>query len=175
MRFGAHAPRRVGDSVDLVAFARGLDRRHGQTDFRPERRHDQLLAAGLLHRLDDARVFPGVDEGAVDRLLVGEHVLQALDELAAAVLQHRGQDRRHVENLRCLRQRDDVVHDHRRLVAVQVGELEGLVVDQDQDQLLGGEEGVEAVLAAVDWVMAFTPVWVAVVRGVDIANLLLHD
>ena len=30
-------------------------------------------------------------------------------------------------------------------------------------------------LRAVDWVMAFTPVWVGVVRGVDIASLLLHD
>jgi hypothetical protein len=39
---------------------------------------------------------------------------------------------------------DDVVHDHRRLVAVQVGELEGLVIDQDQDRLLRGKEGVQA-------------------------------
>ena len=105
VRFGAHAARGVGDRIDLVAFARGLDRRHREADLRPERRHDQLLAAGLLHRVDDARVFPGVDEGAVDRLLIGEHVLQALDELAAAILQHGGQDRRHVENLGRLRQR----------------------------------------------------------------------
>ena len=42
--------------------------------------------------VDDARIFPGVDEGAVDRLLLGEDILQALDELAAAILQHRGQD-----------------------------------------------------------------------------------
>ena len=39
---------------------------------------------------------------------------------------------------------DDVVHDHRRLVAVQVGELKGLVIDQDQDRLLRGKEGVQA-------------------------------
>ena len=54
--------------------------------------------------------------------------------------------RRHVEDLRRLGQPDDVVHDHRRLMAVQVGELERLVVDQDQHGLLRGEQGVEAVL-----------------------------
>ena len=31
-------------------------------------------------------------------------------------------------------------------MAVQVGELEGLVIDQDQDRLRRGKEGVEAVL-----------------------------
>jgi hypothetical protein len=47
-------------------------------------------------------------------------------------------------NLRRLGAPEDVVHDHRRLVAVQVGELEGLVIDQDQDRLLRGKEGVQA-------------------------------
>jgi hypothetical protein len=46
--------------------------------------------------------------------------------------------------LRRLGAPDDVVHDHRRLVAVQVGELEGLVIDQDQDRILRGKEGVQA-------------------------------
>src|SRR5215213_6882750 len=44
---------------------------------------------------------------------------------------------------------DDVVHDHRRFVAVQIGELEGLVIDQDQDRLLWGQQGIQAVLE--DW------------------------
>src|SRR6185369_11325734 len=65
---------------------------------------------------------------------------------AAPVLDHGGQDGRHVEDLGCLGEPDDVVHDHCRLMAVQIGKLEGLVVDQDQDRLLGGKEGVEAVL-----------------------------
>ena len=47
-------------------------------------------------------------------------------------------------NLRRLGAPDDVVHDQRRLVAVQVGELKGLVIDQDQDRLLRGEEGAQA-------------------------------
>src|SRR5437667_2504057 len=50
------------DGVNLVAFTGRLDRRHGEADFRPERRHDELLAAGLLHRLDNPRVLPGIDE-----------------------------------------------------------------------------------------------------------------
>jgi hypothetical protein len=40
---------------------------------------------------------------------------------------------------------NEVVRDHRRLVTVQIGELEWLVVDQDQDELLGSEESVKAV------------------------------
>ena len=84
-----------------------------------------------------------------NRFLLGEDVLKRLHELAAAIFQHRGQDGRDVENLGGLGQRDDVVHDHRRLVAVQVGELKGLVVDQDQHRLFRGQEGVQAVLE--DW------------------------
>ena len=59
---------------------------------------------------------------------------------------NRGQDGWHVENLGGFNQRDDVVHDHRRLVAVQVGELKGLVVDQDQHRLVRCQQGVQAVL-----------------------------
>jgi DNA-binding MarR family transcriptional regulator len=73
--------------------------------------------------------------------------LKRLDQLAAAILQHRAQDARQDEDLGSLRQCDDVVHDHRRLMAVQIGELEGLVVDQDQHGLLRGQEGVQAGLA----------------------------
>lgn len=105
-----------------------------------------LLAACLFHCVDDPCVLPCVDEGAVDRLLLGEYVLKRLDEFAAAIFQHRGQDGRHVENLGGLGQRDNVVHDHRRLVAVQVGELKDLVVDQDQHGLFRAQEGVQAAL-----------------------------
>src|SRR5438132_1038326 len=50
MRLDADSSRSVGDSVDLIILAGGLDRRHGEADFRPECCHDQLLAPGLLHR-----------------------------------------------------------------------------------------------------------------------------
>lgn len=136
----------IGDGINLVAFAGGVDRRHGEADFRPERRHDDLLAACLLYRVDDARIFPCVDERAIDRLLLGEYVLKRLDEFAAAIFQHRAQDGRDVEHLGGLGQRGDVVHDHCRLVAVQVGGLKGLVVDQDQNGLFRGQEGVQAAL-----------------------------
>ena len=122
-----------------------------------------FLRPGLLHRVDNALILPGVDEGAVDRLLVRKDILQALDELAAAVLKDRGQDGRHAEDLGRLGQRDDVVHDHRRLVAVQIGELERLVVDQHQHGFFRGEQGVEAVLGGVGlgWSWALSPVGVA--------------
>jgi hypothetical protein len=65
-----------------------------------------------------------------------QRVVQSLDELAATVRRHSGQNGWHVKNLRRLGEPDDVVHDHRRLAALQVGELEGLVIEQDQDRLL---------------------------------------
>jgi len=53
------------------------------------------------------------------------------------------------EDLGRLGQRDDVVHDHRRFVAVQIGELERLVVDQHQHGFFRGEQGVGAALGNV--------------------------
>src|SRR6202008_34743 len=62
----AHAAGGVGHEVDLVAIAERMDDRKGEADFGPQRRHDDLLPAGLLYPLDDALVFPGVDERAID-------------------------------------------------------------------------------------------------------------
>ena len=169
MGLGAHAARRVGHGVDFVAFACRLDRRHRKADFRPQRRDDEFLAAGLFHPFHHARVLPRVDPGAVDRLLLGEDVLQSLDELAATVLQHGGQDGRHTENLGDLGERDDVVHDHRRLVAVQVGELERLVIDQDQDGIRRVEEGAKAVLEGGGLGHRICSMRFGVLVGVDLA------
>jgi hypothetical protein len=55
-----------------------------------------------------------------------------------------GQDCRHAERFRGLRQPDHVVHDQRRLVAVEVRELVRLVVDQDENRLFGAEKGIQA-------------------------------
>jgi hypothetical protein len=59
-----------------------LDHRHRKTDIRPQRRDDKLPSPGILHRLDDALVFPGIDEGPVDRLLTRKDVLDASEKVA---------------------------------------------------------------------------------------------
>src|SRR5882757_6483542 len=97
MRFEADAARCVGDGVDIPAFARRLDRRHGEANLGPERREDQLLAASLFHHVDDILVLPRIDEGAVDRLLLWEDILKLLDDVAAALLEHRRQNRGNTE------------------------------------------------------------------------------
>jgi hypothetical protein len=56
MSLNADAILMLGHGVDLEALARSLDRRHGETDFGPERRDHHLLPAGLLHRANDARI-----------------------------------------------------------------------------------------------------------------------
>jgi hypothetical protein len=63
--------------------------------------------------------------------------------VAAAVLDHRGQDGRYVEELGALGRRRHVVDDQAGVHAAHAGELGALVVDQQQHRLLGGEEGVE--------------------------------
>jgi hypothetical protein len=74
-----------------------VDRRHGHADLGPQAGDDELLASGRLDRVDDAGVFPGVDERTVDRLLIRKDVLETLDEVAAALLDDSGQDRRDPE------------------------------------------------------------------------------
>jgi hypothetical protein len=64
------AARRVGDRVHVVAVAHRVDGGLRKTHLRPEGSDDKLLAACVLHGLDDTAVLPGVDEGAVDRLLI---------------------------------------------------------------------------------------------------------
>src|SRR6266566_383117 len=53
---------------------------------------------------------------------------------------HRRENRRHVEHSRELGQGSDVVDDHRRLMAMQVGELIGLMIDQDENAVLGAKQ-----------------------------------
>jgi hypothetical protein len=59
---------------------------------------------------------------------------------------------------------------------VEIGELERLVVDQDQNALLGGEESVQAVLWGAGLGHGGHSGFLRfVVRGVDIACSLVHD
>src|SRR6266702_686385 len=141
------ATRGVGDNVDLIALAQCLDRRHGQANLGPEGSHNHLLSPGLFNRVDDATILPGVDEGPIDRLLLREDVLQPLDQETAAFFQNCGQDGRYTKHLRCLGQANNVIHDHRRFVTVQVGKLEWLMVDQQKNAILGCEKRLKSCLA----------------------------
>jgi hypothetical protein len=60
------------------------------------------------------------------------------EEVAAALFHHRGQDGGNAEHLGSLGERDDAVDDHGLLMAVEIGELKRLVVDQQKDALLVG-------------------------------------
>src|SRR5258706_3097912 len=59
------------------------------------------------------------------------------------------EDRRHVEDFGRFGEADDIVDDHRRLVAVQVGELVRLMVDQHEDAVFGAKQGFETGLSVV--------------------------
>jgi hypothetical protein len=74
MRLACRSAGGVGDHVDGIAVVQRLNGRHGHTDLRPQARDDQLLSTSRLDCVDDATVFPSVDEGPVDGLLIGEYV-----------------------------------------------------------------------------------------------------
>ncbi len=67
--FYRNTPRSVGDDEDVVSLGKSLDCWHGEADLGIERGQHELLASGLLQGVGNVRVFPGVDEGAVDRFL----------------------------------------------------------------------------------------------------------
>jgi hypothetical protein len=71
--------------------------------------------------------------------LLGKYVLDSFDDVAAALLQNRRENRRNTEHLRGLRQRDDVVDDKLRPVTVRVRKLESLMIDKEEDTLFGRE------------------------------------
>ena len=94
MCFWRDPTRSVGDDVHVVAVAHRVDGGLRKTHLRPECRDDKLPAACLLHGLDDAAVLPGVDEGAVDRLLISKDRLDLLENLTAAFRIDGGENRR---------------------------------------------------------------------------------
>ena len=81
----------------------------------------------------------------VDHLLAGKHVGDLREEEPAALRDHAGEDGRNTEGLGGLRQRGRVVDHHLRIVAVQVRELVGLVVDQNEDRVFGTKKRIKAV------------------------------
>src|SRR4029077_17252739 len=84
MGFRGDAARGVGPGVHVVTVPHRVGGGLHETHLRPECRDDKLLAAGVLDGLDDTAVLPGVDEGAVDGLLIGKDRLDLLENLTAA-------------------------------------------------------------------------------------------
>jgi hypothetical protein len=150
VRLDRGAARGVGDDGHVPAFAERLDHRHRDTDLGPQAGDDQLRAAGRLDRVDDLSVLPGVDEGPVDDRLAGKHIGDVGEDQAAALGDHARQDGGDAEGLGGLGERGRVVDHRMRIVAVEVGELVGLVIDQDEDRILGAEKRSQAVAKCHD-------------------------
>src|SRR5579871_4489900 len=142
--FDRHAAGGIGHDVHIVALALCLDGRHRETDLSPQRGQHQFLSACVLYRFDDAAILPRVDKCAVDRFLLRENIPQSLYQVAPALLHDRGQYCRNAKHFGALSQTDDVVHDHRGFVTVQVGELKRLMVDENKNAVLGREQCIEA-------------------------------
>src|SRR5258708_9400698 len=81
-----------------------------------------------------------VDVGPINRLLIREYVLKALYDFSSTSFEHRGQNDRNVESLGELGESNHVVHDQRRLVTVKVRELKRLMIDEENDALLRGQQ-----------------------------------
>src|SRR5213594_2310894 len=103
-----------------------------------------FLPAGLLNPFRNTRILPRIDERAINRLLVGKNILNRLDDKAALLLKHGCQQRRHAKNLRRLCESYDVVDNRLGIVTAQTGELEWLMVNQNQHAIVGSEEGLKA-------------------------------
>src|SRR5579864_545129 len=69
----------IGDDVHVVAVTHRMDSGHRKTHLCPERGHDELLPARLLHSLDDPLVLPAVDKSTVNRLLVRKNCLDLFE------------------------------------------------------------------------------------------------
>lgn len=145
VRFDRHAAGGIGDDRHIPTFARRLDRRHCDADLRPQPGDDQLPAACGLGRVDHFFVFPRVDERAIYDFLAGKDIGDLGKDDAAPRRDHARQNRGHAEDLGGLCQRRRIVDHGMRVVAVQVGELIRLVVDQDEYRILRTEKRIEAI------------------------------
>ena len=67
-------------------------------------------------------------------------ILNGLKDEAAALFVHGRQDRWNVEGARCFRESRHVVHDHRWFVTIDICQLERLVVNQQEDTVVGREQ-----------------------------------
>ena len=105
---------------------------------------DQLLAPGRLHGVHDALSSQVLMKVRLIGFCSGNTSCSPLmrkpPRSSSTVVRIVGTS----NTLAALASPIDVVDDHRRLVAVQVGELERLVVDQHQDAVLGRQQRVES-------------------------------
>ena len=85
--------------------------------------------SGYPDRSHDPLVLPCIDECSIDDFSIGKDILNSLNDLAVPRPDDGCQDHRHAEGFRGLRQADDVVDDHRRLVAVEIRKLKRLMID----------------------------------------------
>ena len=72
-------------------------------------------------------------QGAIDDFLAGKHVGDLLEEKSAAPRDHAGQNGWNIEGFCQLRQRGRAVDHSLRVVAVEICELIGLVIDQNEN------------------------------------------
>jgi len=79
MCFRRGATRRIGNDVDVIAITHRMDSGHRQAHLRPECGDYELLATRFLYRVDNSFVLPSIDEGAINRLLIWEDVLNGLE------------------------------------------------------------------------------------------------
>lgn len=92
MRFDRCAARCVCYDRYIPAFAKGLDRRHGDANFSPESGDDQLFAAGRLNRIHCSLIFPRVDERPVDYLLAWEYLCDLGEQVTTPLGDDSGQE-----------------------------------------------------------------------------------
>jgi hypothetical protein len=103
----------------------------------------KLLAACRLRCLDGTAVLPGVDEGAVDGLLISKDHLDLLENLTAAFRVDCAENRRDSLRPHSLGESCNVVDQDRGLVAVDVCQLSGLVIDQENGAILRRQKRVQ--------------------------------
>ncbi len=117
-----------------------MNRWHRQAHLGPKRGQDQLFATGPFHEVHNPFVLPGVDVCPIDRCLIGKYILKTLYDFSTSIFEHRGQNNRNIEGFGELCESDHVIHDHGRLVTMKVCELKRLVINQDDDGFLRGQQ-----------------------------------
>jgi hypothetical protein len=130
----AGATNRVDDRIDVVALPQRVEGREGHADFGPESAQDQLAPPGGAHRGEEIGVLPRVGRRPINRRVV----LEQFGELGHCRLSasgcdvDRGMNDRHVEGLRGLHGRDDVLEQQVTVHRSDSGELRRLVVDHEE-------------------------------------------
>src|SRR5271163_1795606 len=101
----------IFDDIHFKAVMNSLDSGKRNTDLGPESSEDNLLAACFFHSSNEILIVPGVHAAALNWSLIWIDCLKLRPEVPAEGLCFdRAQDERHLEDLRSLREPDDVVN-----------------------------------------------------------------